>query len=74
MKPYTLDAVDQVEANFNYPNQVQVSMDLFSNPVSLQARLEVRGGFQKARVDSPLQVTSIAVKYGKLIIELEPTQ
>jgi tRNA A-37 threonylcarbamoyl transferase component Bud32 len=99
---YALDAVGQVEAHFIYPNKAQISMELFSNPVSLQARLEIRDGapavilerlndtplyivggivsgginrgFQKAWEDSPLQVTSIAVKYGTLIIELEPAQ
>jgi hypothetical protein len=32
----------------------------------------INRGFQKAWEDSPLQITSLAVKYNRLTIDLEP--
>jgi tRNA A-37 threonylcarbamoyl transferase component Bud32 len=100
LRMYALDAVKYAEVDFRSPDEAVLSLQLFSKPVSLQARLEVRegvpavilerlndtplyivggivsgginGGFQKAWEDSPLQVTSITVKYDKLMINLEP--
>ncbi|MDY7080145.1 MAG: serine/threonine-protein kinase [Chloroflexota bacterium] len=41
---YALDAIDDVEVDFRPPDEAKLSLQLFSRPTSLQARLEVREG------------------------------
>jgi len=44
LEPYALDAVDDVEVNFRPPDKAVLSLQLFSKPTSLQARLEMHDG------------------------------
>jgi serine/threonine-protein kinase len=97
---YALHAIDDVAVDFSHPDEAELSAQLFSYPVSLQSRLEIRDGvpavtlerlngtrlfligsilsgginrgFQKAWENSPLHITSLAVRLDALVIELEP--
>jgi tRNA A-37 threonylcarbamoyl transferase component Bud32 len=99
MELYALDAANDVSVDLRYPNELKLSMQLFSYPVSLLAGLEehegapavvlkrmndvplyivggivsggINQGFQKAWQDSPLQITSLTVKYDTLTVDLE---
>jgi serine/threonine-protein kinase len=96
---YALDAAKDVRVDFRPPDEVELTLQLLSRPMSLEARLEVRegapaiilktmndiplyvvggivsgginNGFQRAWEDSPLRVTSLAVRYNTLTVDLE---
>ncbi|RLC64685.1 MAG: hypothetical protein DRI48_07460 [Chloroflexi bacterium] len=68
LEPYALDAVDDVEIDFRPPDEAVLSLKLFSDPVSLQARLETQEGTPAVileRVnDKPLYIVGGIVSEG----------
>jgi serine/threonine-protein kinase len=68
LEPYALDAISDVKIDFRPPDEAVLSLEVFANPVSLQARVEERDGMPAVMLerlnDVPLYIVGGIVSGG----------